>query len=89
MVKLSASEMVSPKSVICGDTMQLACILLAPSLINSLKVVTNTCTKGYLHLYDLWSLHNVVEIRTLRIIWHVLRTLSAITRYFMLPARSR
>jgi hypothetical protein len=52
MVKLSASEMVSPKSVICGNTMQIAHILLAPPLINSLNVVTDTYSKGYLHLYD-------------------------------------
>jgi hypothetical protein len=52
MVNLAASEMVSRKSVICGDTMQLARILLAPSLINALNVVTDGYTKGYLHQYD-------------------------------------
>jgi hypothetical protein len=41
MVKLSASEMVSTKSVICGDAMQLVHILLAPAFINSVNVVTN------------------------------------------------
>lgn len=53
MVKLSASELVSRKSVICGDTMQLAGILLALSLINALNIATDTCTKGYLHVHDL------------------------------------
>ena len=82
-----SSEMESPKSVICGDTMQLAPILLAQSFINSWNVVSDTDTKDYRHLYDLWSLQDVGETWTSRMICHVLLSRSGITRYCRLPAR--
>jgi hypothetical protein len=53
MVKLSASRMVSPKSVIRGESMQLAHILLAPSISNSINVVTDIYTQDDLHVYEL------------------------------------